>query len=359
MTQNWSHTKIRVAVILPSLARCGPVLVAQNIILALQQEVLFTVFYFDEILEVTMPVPCHKISFNTNLEVKQFDVIHSHMLRPDLYVWYHHLHKKIPVVSTLHQYIYESLSYTYGSFIASLFTPVWRRALSKMHRIACINQHMASYYSSLGAKGSVFEIYNGVEEIILNEVLEHQQLLEIKSRFNIVGNIALLVKRKGLDQLVHSLTLDTNRFLILVGEGPERKNLESLAQQLGVADRLIITGFKANARDYLPYMDVFVMPSHSEGFGLALVEAVAAQIPVVASRIPSFQEMFEPNEICFFELGSFDSLNNAIHRAQQEKLRLIQLAYHKYITQYTNKQMAMKYLACYQRLSNANNEELK
>lgn len=345
--------------ILPSLARCGPVLVAQKIVNELKDKVHFTVFYFDATVEVDMPVPSIQISFTKKINVREFDVVHCHMLRPDLYVWYHRLYKQIPVLSTLHQYIHESLNFTYGKLIASLFTPIWRRALSKMHAIACINQHMAKHYQSLGSKESVFEIYNGLEPYSAMPVKEHEQLAEIKRNFTLVGNVALLVKRKGLAQLVHSLVMNSKRFLVLVGEGPERLPLELLAQELGVADRMLITGFKENARDYLPYLDVFVMPSYSEGFGLALVEAVAANIPVVASNIESFKEMFDPKEICFFELDDTESLNQAIFQANTEKDHLIPLAYQKYMAKFTSKQMGDKYFSSYLNIHLTANEGLK
>jgi len=356
LKSNQRRQNLQVAVILPSLARCGPVLVAHKIISSLLHQVDFFVFYFDPIVEVSMPVSCQQIKFTTSIDVSKFDLVHSHMLRPDLYVWFHRLPKKVPVISTLHQYIEESLTYSYGALIAKLFTPIWKMALKRMSIIACINQHMAVHYHKLLPQDAVFEIYNGLEAWESKQVEEHEALLLLKKRYTLVGNIALLIKRKGLEQLIRTLLLDEKLFLILVGEGEERNNLESLALQLGVNNRVKFMGFKENPRDYLPYFDVFVMPSHSEGFGLALVEAVAAKVPVVASQIGSFKEMFPENELCFFELNNIESLYQAILRSQQDKETFIQAAYSRYTASYTQLQMANKYLLAYQQLQLIANE---
>ena len=78
---------MRVAFILPSLANKGPIIVARDIVneLSKKDDIECKVFYFDDITELTFACPVKKISFISKINFEEFDIIHSHMLRPDLY----------------------------------------------------------------------------------------------------------------------------------------------------------------------------------------------------------------------------------------------------------------------------------
>ena len=73
--------------------------------------------------------------------------------------------------------------------------------------------------------------------------------------------------------------------LIIVGEGPERKRIEEAARGLGVDRRVTLTGFLSDPRPYYAIADVFAMSSLTEGSPMALLEAMAARVPVVATAV--------------------------------------------------------------------------
>lgn len=105
----------------------------------------------------------------------------------------------------------------------------------------------------------------------------------------VVGTIARLVASKGIDQLIRSLPEIRQRepaaHLMIVGDGEERRPLERLATQLGVAAEVHFAGTLPETRTALSLMDVFVfLPAHQEGFGLSLLEAMAGARPIVAVR---------------------------------------------------------------------------
>jgi glycosyltransferase involved in cell wall biosynthesis len=106
----------------------------------------------------------------------------------------------------------------------------------------------------------------------------------------IVGSVARLDRQKGLDVLVRALPLLPGVSVVLVGGGPERMTLEQMAKETGVDDRLIITGWREDARDHLTGLDLFVLPSRFEGFPLAILEAMLACLPVVATDVGSVAE---------------------------------------------------------------------
>ena len=87
---------MNIAFILPSLKRVGPTIVAHSIVDSLKKSGHnIEVFYFDSIHELNFDVPTTQISFFKHIDIDRFDIIHTHMLRPDLYValWYTFMRK--------------------------------------------------------------------------------------------------------------------------------------------------------------------------------------------------------------------------------------------------------------------------
>jgi glycosyltransferase involved in cell wall biosynthesis len=106
----------------------------------------------------------------------------------------------------------------------------------------------------------------------------------------LVGSLGRLDEQKGYDVLVRALAALPGVTAVLVGDGPERSRLERLAGDVGVGDRLVVTGWKEDARAYLSSFDVFVLPSRYEAFPLSILEAMLAELPVVASDVGGVSE---------------------------------------------------------------------
>jgi glycosyltransferase involved in cell wall biosynthesis len=81
--------------------------------------------------------------------------------------------------------------------------------------------------------------------------------------------------------------------LIVVGDGPDRQPLEALAQDLGIAEAVHFVGYQAQPRLFLDLADLFVLASAREGFGLVLVEAMFAGLPVVATAVGGIPNVIE------------------------------------------------------------------
>jgi glycosyltransferase involved in cell wall biosynthesis len=90
-----------------------------------------------------------------------------------------------------------------------------------------------------------------------------------------------------------------NAKLLIVGEGPDGTMLRSLARQLGVSEHVCFAGYQGNTRPFYEVMDIFVLASAHEAFGLVLVEAMFARLPVVATRVGGIPTVIKAGETGF------------------------------------------------------------
>ncbi|HXE44392.1 MAG TPA: glycosyltransferase family 4 protein [Conexibacter sp.] len=111
-----------------------------------------------------------------------------------------------------------------------------------------------------------------------------------------IGSLGRLTDQKGYDALVRALPSLPDATLVLVGDGPERGALEALAAELGVFERLHVTGWTREARRWLPTFDAFALPSLWEGMPLVILEAMHAGLPVVATDVGSVSEAVADGE---------------------------------------------------------------
>ena len=136
-------------------------------------------------------------------------------------------------------------------------------------------------------------INNGVAEAAPVSAEQRRTLragLGIASNDLVIGSCGrLLDSHKRFSDLLRAFaTLQTqvpHAHLVIVGEGPDEGALRQLAAHLQIADRVYFTGYQANPRPMYAAMDVFALASAHEAFGLVLVEAMLAGLPVVATRV--------------------------------------------------------------------------
>ena len=121
--------------------------------------------------------------------------------------------------------------------------------------------------------------------------------LGISADSPVVGTVARLVPDKGMECFLRMAALvlksrpDT-RFLV-VGEGPLRQQLEHQAGTLGLKSQVVFTGHRIDIPDLMAFMDVFVLPTRREGFGVVFAEAMAMERPTVGSRIGPIAEVVD------------------------------------------------------------------
>jgi glycosyltransferase involved in cell wall biosynthesis len=126
--------------------------------------------------------------------------------------------------------------------------------------------------------------------------------LGIAAGERVVLTVGRLSQEKAHTDLVlamkrlHELSPQTPARLILVGEGPERNRIQQIARACGVAEKITFAGFIGDPRPYYAIADVVVLSSLTEGSPNALLEAMAARVPVVATAVGGIPEIVQDQE---------------------------------------------------------------
>jgi N-acetyl-alpha-D-glucosaminyl L-malate synthase BshA len=114
-----------------------------------------------------------------------------------------------------------------------------------------------------------------------------------------VSNFRALKRVDRVVEIFARVAADRPARLLLVGEGPERAAAEERIAQLGLGDRTVVLDNRDRVEDLLRECDVFLLPSETESFGLAALEALAAGVPVVASAVGGLPEVVRDGETGF------------------------------------------------------------
>ena len=156
--------------------------------------------------------------------------------------------------------------------------------------------------SCMGKMGGNIEVlHNHVDVTSFDKFYNRKKILNEFSLENdsfLIANTGLLQKRKNLDCLIRALAGVNNKkvLLLLIGKGEEEKSLKELAESTGVADQIIFTGWRTDARELVQGSDLFVFPSFREGMAESLLEATTCQLPCLVSSIPENTDVIQNPE---------------------------------------------------------------
>ncbi|MCL9656506.1 glycosyltransferase [Pseudomonas protegens] len=134
------------------------------------------------------------------------------------------------------------------------------------------------------------------------EALQHsrersRELLGLDPSVRLIGALGRLVPVKGHTYLLQAFAQLKGKYpqtqLAIIGAGREEANLRAEIERLGLQGRAHLLGFKENALQYVRAFDIWTMPSLAEGLGLALLEGMSGQLPVIASNVPAMLPLIE------------------------------------------------------------------
>ena len=174
-------------------------------------------------------------------------------------------------------------------------------------------------------------IYNGIEVSENSDKRNIFKELGLKENEKIIGTVGRLHKQKGIEYFLESakIILPSVGFslkFIIVGDGPERKKLESKARRLGIKNEVLFTGIREDAINLISIMDIFVLPSLWEGTPNVVLEAMLWGKPVISTEVGGVPELIE-NQVdgILVKPGNPVALADAVLQALKNERESIQM----------------------------------
>lgn len=238
------------------------------------------------------------ISLFKYLKKNKFDIVQTSLFNANFHGRIAAILAKVPIIlSEEHSehYQYNSikfLPYIWADKILSVFTD----------KIICCSKNLMDSLEKLEniPKGKFFLLlntFNSEKLVVKRDAGVVRASLGLSDEDLVITNIAALSFRKGQDLLIKAFKIINDRFphskLIFVGSEVSyfKKELEKLTGHLGISDKIIFLGQKADIADYLNITDIFVLSSRFEGIPLVLLEAMYMQVPVVAIDVGGIREV--------------------------------------------------------------------
>lgn len=348
---------MKIAFVLPSLANKGPVIVVYNLIKILlnDKRVSLIVFYFNDV-ENPLKFECEvsKINFNKKIDFSKYDIIHSHTLRSDFYLFRFRKHiSSAKIVTTIHQDSFHTLRTRYNIFISKALTYSWIYLQTRFDAIIAISGEINLKYNKYFTP-KLHTIYNGcfVDNHIIDTTFKDIILNLRSDGFKVLCSYCTITKDKGLQQVIKALKSLPDYVFLIIGEGPYLNHLKQFTLDERLENRVLFFPYIHVPYSYLQFIDLYMMTSYSEGFGLSMVEAALEKKSIVCSNIPIFKELFTKDEVTFFELDQTNDLVTSIQHGYKMKKEKGILAFDKASTYYTANSMAENHLSLYYKILN-------
>jgi L-malate glycosyltransferase len=230
------------------------------------------------------------------VKLHKIEILHVHYAIPHAYAAY--MAKKmlqeegiyVPIVTTLHG--------TDITLVGShpFYKPAVTFSINKSDAVTAVSQSLKDDTLRLfDIKNNISVVPNFIDlDKYSNQFSGCQRAMMAKDEERIITHISNLrpVKRvKDVISVFYNIQKEIPAKLMLVGEGPEREFIESQCQKLGILDKVIFFGKSNEIDKILSYSDLFLLPSETESFGLAALEAMASSVAVISSNTGGIPEV--------------------------------------------------------------------
>ena len=288
---------------------------------------------------------------------QQIDIVHTHGYKTDLIGSLAARGTPSKTLSTPHGWSVNA------GFKLQIYEGLDRLCFLFIDAVAPLSKDLYGGLAALpGLKRKLHLIENAVD---LSEIDAPGETAELLRHWRdegrvVIGYIGQLITRKRIDTLIeafHALTIP-NKQLCLIGDGPQRAELEALAEKLGERNRVSFLGFRGDRIDFLKGFDIFVLPSELEGIPRCLMEATGAGIAVIASDIPGCRDVVDPRKTgLLFPPGNTSELARQMSMLitdQPMRLRLAQAGAERTRQRYSADALSAAYLQLYRSMTATN-----
>lgn len=291
-------------------------------------------------------------------------IIHTHGIKANFFSRLAARGMKLPLLTTVHS----SLRYDYTSSLAYAIVSIMEMSTRHWNRhYIAISGAIADILRGQGVRSSdISVIYNGMDmKPYRQNHLRENDRNRLRAEWNIpedaflFGTAARFVPVKGLPILLdafHALVADKKEapYLVLIGDGSERAALEAKVKELGLESLVRFAGFRQDIPACLHALDGFVHSSLYEGLGYTIIEAMASEVPVVASNVGGVKEfVFDGETGLIVEPGNPALLAQAMEQLRtspQLRETMVKNALNKVESTFTIQTMTEQIVALYRTL---------
>ena len=218
----------------------------------------------------------------------------------------------LPIITTLH-----------GTDITLVgadesFYPVVEFSINQSNGVTAVSEALAKQtYETFDIKKKIKVIPNFIDFKRFHKKVD----LSLRANFakddeRILIHISNFRKVKRIDDILAIFQIVRKQIpskLVLVGDGPERTHLNTLVNEMGITNDVIFTGKQDSVEDLLTISDCFLLTSEHESFGLAALEAMACEVPVVSTNAGGLKEVNEDGFSGFTcDVGDVQSMSDAV-----------------------------------------------
>lgn len=219
------------------------------------------------------------------LRTRRIDVLHTHGYRTDVTGYLAARLAHVPIVATVHGWIANSPK-------AHLYHYLQKQALRRFDHVIAVSDAIAAELIRCGVpRPRLCKITNAVQ--LPDAPPEGNGLLRrelgLPPQAKLVGTLGRLSREKGLAYFLEAAAMLQADFpealFVVVGEGRERPALERQAERLGLGGRVRFYGYRRDIEHVYPALDLYVLPSLTEGLPMSLLEAISYGVPFVATAV--------------------------------------------------------------------------
>ncbi|WP_158227100.1 glycosyltransferase [Mangrovitalea sediminis] len=281
------------------------------------------------------------------------DLVHSHLYHANLYGRIAAYRCGIPSVVTIHN------TYVRTKWHRRLLNWYWGRRTAALIAVSDDIKRDVVRWDHV-PESLVQVIPNGISIERVQSILsvaEARERLDIDAGTPVLVAVGRLEEQKGHKYLLSALPELAQKgyrpVCLIVGEGRERASLTAQAEALGVASQVRLMGTRSDVSDILRAADVFVMPSLWEGLSLALLDAMAAKKPIVATDVGGMRQVLGDRLGLLVPSADASALADALMFAltrQEEMHRMSEAAYARVCDEFSDRRMVGDVASLYHRV---------
>lgn len=271
---------------------------------------------------------------------RRYQIVHTHLSTSSVNGCLAARFAKVPCVATVHG-MSGRLSFVFADHLITVSRGVMQHL---------VNQGMDAR--------KITTIYNGIADIEPTADREAAKAwVGLPRQSWVMGTVSRITPRKGISDAIGAFAKIKAQCpdaqYIVVGDGDGLASCEKLAESLGIADAVHFVGYKTDIRPYLNAMDIFLFPSHKEAMGIALVEALAAGVPCIATKVGGIPEVIDDSVGRLVAPGDIDGMANEALRLSTDRAELLRLstqAANRAKAKFSTDKMLRDTIGVYQRL---------